>query len=320
MSSTIQELPSLDLEILNQREGLTLENYPELITAEDLLDSPVVWDFSGPLSPGSPIRLSSPRNQPSIEIKMARRRKVVRLNDRAWEKRNDLLCVAENSLDRAMAPGYRSLSPCVEGLFKEELSLLDSLLYAQPVVLSHQTLGFRLDPWKYDSLLIELRKIEEKRSPTLKFFSITPPRIPSLLEEWPSDSIWGSSDLEVLAVTLQEDVENYLAFYWDIVAKEKGTYKPSKDNIAASFFPPLTKDPNVGNSSIKDTSRCMKHIQEKHYQIRSLMVQRVNSYLCKQEPIILPLLNRHMLDFNDRSHPIPRLKNPNLILLLVIRR
>ena len=37
-------------------------------------------------------------------------------------------------------------------------------------------------------------------------------------------------------------MENYLAFYWDIVAKGKGTYKPSKDNIVAPFFPPLSKD------------------------------------------------------------------------------
>jgi len=92
--------------------------------------------------------------------------------------------------------------------------------------------------------MVELRKIEEKRSPTLKNFSIVPPKIPSLPEEWPSDSIWGLSDLEVLAVTLREDVEDYLAFYWDIVAKEKGTYKQSKDNIVAPFFPPLSKDPS----------------------------------------------------------------------------
>ena len=39
-------------------------------------------------------------------------------------------------------------------------------------------------------------------------------------------------------------MENYLAFYWDIVAKEKGTYKTSKDNIVAPFFPPLSKDPS----------------------------------------------------------------------------
>ena len=89
---------------------------------------------------------------------------------------------------------------------------------------------------------MELQKIEEKRSPTLKNFSIAPPKIPSLPEEWPSDSIWGLSDLEVLAVTLREDIDHYLAFYWDIVAKEKGTYKLSKDNIVTPFFPPLTKD------------------------------------------------------------------------------
>jgi len=123
----------------------------------------VVWDFSGPLSPGSPIQLTSPKNQPSIEIKTAGRRKVVRIEDRAWEKRNDLLCVADNSLDRTTAPGYRPLSPCAEGLFKEELHLLDSLLFAQPVVLSHQVLGFLLDPWKYDLLLMELQKILQKK-------------------------------------------------------------------------------------------------------------------------------------------------------------
>ena len=99
MFSTIQEIPSLDLENPNQREGLSLENYPELITAEDLLDSPVFWEFTRPLSSGSPIQLTSPRNQPSIEIKTARRRKIVRIDDRVWEKRNDLLCVTENSLD-----------------------------------------------------------------------------------------------------------------------------------------------------------------------------------------------------------------------------
>ena len=183
MSSTIQELPSLDPENPNRREELSLENYPELITAEDLLDSPVVWDFSGPLSPGSPIQLTSPRSQPTIKIRTAGRRKIVRVDDRVWEMRNDLLCVADNSLDRSMAPGYRPLSPCAEGLFKEKLNLLDSLLFTQPVILSRQTLGFQLDPWKYDSLSMELQKIEEKRSPTLKNFSITPPRIPMLLEE-----------------------------------------------------------------------------------------------------------------------------------------
>jgi len=171
-----------------------------------------------------------------------------------------------------MAPGYRPLSPCAEGLFKEELNLLDSLLFAQPVVLSRQTLRFRLDPWKYDSLLMELQKIEEKRSPTLKNFSIISPKIPSLPEDWPSDSIWGLSDLEVLAVTLREDVENYLAFYWDIVAKEKGTYKLSKDNIVAPFFPPLSKDLNSLEFFNKDILRHMKHIRGKHYQIRYLMV------------------------------------------------
>jgi len=30
--------------------------------------------------------------------------------------------------------------------------------------------------------------------------------------------------------------------YWDIVTKEKGTYKPSNNNIVTPFFPPLPKD------------------------------------------------------------------------------
>src|SRR3979490_1714556 len=108
-------------------------------------------------------------------------------------------------------------------------------------------MGYRLDPWTYESLLIELRKIKEKRKLTLDSFSITPPKVPTLPEEWPSDSVWNLLKLEVICAAYREDVENFLAFYWDIVAKEKGTYRPSKDNVMAPYFPPVPEDPEELN-------------------------------------------------------------------------
>jgi hypothetical protein len=70
----------------------------------------VDWDFNGPLLPGPlpPMYLLDVISQP--EFKTAGSRKLVREDDKLWERRDELLSIAENVLDRTAAPGFRALA------------------------------------------------------------------------------------------------------------------------------------------------------------------------------------------------------------------
>ena len=71
----------------------------------------------------------------------------------------------------------------------------------------------------------------------MQVLNLTPPKAPTLPSEWSSDSLWSSKDLEVLCVTLREDVENFLALYWDAVGRYNGTWRLSKDDFVSPPHP-----------------------------------------------------------------------------------
>ena len=247
MSSTMQETPIFHSTPSGRTTPVRRIASPvklHALSSEAYLDVPLPWAALEPLSAGSPIQLPTLAQQLNVELLTSGRRKEVRKNNKAWTRKNELLCIAETFLNRKDAPGYRPLSPCAEGLFKDELYLLDKMLTPKIVKLPHKDeIGYRVDPWRYESVLIELRRIEEKRRLTVESFSVESPKVPQLPDQWPTDAIWTLPQVEVLCAAYREDVENFLAFYWDIVAKEKGTYKPSPDNQVAPFLPPVPQNP-----------------------------------------------------------------------------
>ena len=86
-------------------------------------------------------------------------------------------------------------------------------------------IGYQIELQKYKYLVDNLTRVAKSRQGTLDPFIFPAPKIPALPQEWAIGSIWCMPDLEMLYVTLHKDAENFLAFYWDIVAKEKETYR-----------------------------------------------------------------------------------------------
>ena len=208
-----------------------------LLEADRVANHATHWTFDGPLVtmlneliivPGKPIKL----------FKTAKRRREVRTDRRLSVRRDDLLSIAEKYFNRSLAPGSRMLSRTAEGHFKDEMALLDSVLLNHPSQVSRSgEIGYYIEPFKYKRLQDSLNRLIRDHSSVLQSLNLNSPNIPTLPQEWPRDSLWKAKELEVLCVTLHEDVENFLAFYWDIVVKTKGIWRPSKDDVSSPSFP-----------------------------------------------------------------------------------
>ncbi|KAF8585407.1 hypothetical protein K439DRAFT_1615950 [Ramaria rubella] len=147
-----------------------------------------------------------------------------------------------------------------ERVFKYQLDHLDAALVAYPVQLSEDEVGYCFDLRKYDSVIDCMEKIAIKCSGVLERYSLPVPSIPSLPKEWTSDSLWSLQDIEMLCILLHEDVENFISFYWDLVSKEKGNYKPSDDNMSSPAFPPP-----LSNSNMEQFTKCYAAAHEAYH-------------------------------------------------------
>ncbi|KAF8589771.1 hypothetical protein K439DRAFT_1612567 [Ramaria rubella] len=198
----------------------------------------IEWDFNGPLLNGPlPSDITFDNSSP-IVFKTTERHKLVQQNYTLWQRRDELLSIAESHIDCTNAPGFRAMALYSERVFKYQLDHLDAALVAYPVQLSEDEVGYCFDLRKYGSVIDCMEKIAIKCSGVLERFSLPAPSIPSLPKEWTSDSLWSLQDIEMLCIMLREDVENFISFYWDLVSKEKGNYRPSDDNMSSPVFPP----------------------------------------------------------------------------------
>ena len=171
------------------------------------------------------------------EFKTAKKRREVKTDKDLSLRRDWLLSLAESSISRSEVPAPRLLSHSAEGHFKDEMSLLDTVLYTHPGWASKKReIGYYNELFKYWRLIQILTLIAESREDLLQSLNLSPPTIPSLLTESSADSLWKAKDLEMLCIALCEDVENYLVFYWDTFLKSKGTWKPSKEDSPSSSF------------------------------------------------------------------------------------
>ena len=212
------------------------------LETETVPDRPIDWTFDGPLVLGPLQNVCITPTKFPMNFKSAEKRKEVKAYNLLSLRREALLCVAENYFDRSNVPALRSMSRLAEGHFKEELSLLDSVLLAMPGrVADSNEIGYYIDPFKYQMLQEALTCLAQDRKDLLQQMNLDPPAIPSLPSEWSTDSLWRAKDLEVLCIALREDVENFLAFYWDIVSKAKGTWKPAKEDLSSIAFPDVTE-------------------------------------------------------------------------------
>ena len=116
--------------------------------------------------------------------------------------------------------------------------LLNAVLLGHPGRVGEQgSVGYYIDPFAYEKLLKALDHVTRERESLMQDLALTPPQVPTLPLEWPSDSLWSSKDLEVLCVTLRDDVDIFLVLYWDIVGLYKGTWKASKDDFVSPSQP-----------------------------------------------------------------------------------
>ena len=207
------------------------------LETDSMVDQTISWSFDGPLATSfDTVTVAS--NESNKWFEAAKRRREVKADKALSARRDALLVIAENVFDRSNAPAFRALSRVAEGHFRDEMALLDSVLLAHPCqVPESNEVGYCLEKWKYDRLQELLSRLSVDRQSVLRNMNLSSPSIPSLPLEWPINSLWGVKDLEVLCVALREDVENFLAFYWDIVAKTRGTWKPSKDEEPSPSFP-----------------------------------------------------------------------------------
>ncbi|KAF8583558.1 hypothetical protein K439DRAFT_1617362 [Ramaria rubella] len=133
------------------------------------------WDFSGPLLHGPlPSGITLDNSSP-IVFKTAEKRKLVQQNDTLWQRRDELLALAENYVNHTNAPGFRAMTQYSEKVFKYQLDHLDAALVAYPVQFSEDEVGYCLDPRKYDFLIDCMEKIAIKCSGVLeRYFAACP--------------------------------------------------------------------------------------------------------------------------------------------------
>ncbi|KAF8461459.1 hypothetical protein JB92DRAFT_3137164 [Gautieria morchelliformis] len=145
------------------------------------------------------------------------------------------------NFDCSNAPAFRALTRSTEGSFKIELTLLESVLLGHTAqVPGSGAIGYFIESFKYDTLLEHLSRVALDRKDVLQSVNLPPPSLPTL-PQWSTNSLWNSKELEVLFVTLREDIANFLAFYWDIVAKTKGPFKPAKDETVSPPLPDIAE-------------------------------------------------------------------------------
>ncbi|KAF8580437.1 hypothetical protein K439DRAFT_1619799 [Ramaria rubella] len=221
----------------------------------------IEWDFNGPLLNGPLHSDITFDNSSPIVFKTAERCKLVQQNYTLWQRRDELLSIAESHIDHTNAPGFRAMALYSESVFKYQLDHLDAALVAYPVQLSEDEVGYCFDLRKYDSVIDCMEKIAIKCSGVLERYSLPAPSIPSLLKEWTSDSLWNLQDIEMLCILLCEDVENFISFYWDLVSKEKGNYRPSDDNMSSPAFLP----PPLSNSNMEQFTKCYAAAHEAYH-------------------------------------------------------
>ena len=219
-----------------------------LTPSQSLEEDSIDWQFNGPLVTG-PLSNAQPMdtNLPRV-FDAAGKRRELQKGSKLWLRREYLLAIAENFLNRSSAPPARTLNRSAEGAFRKELALLSSVLLCfQWLDPNSSKEGYQFDKWKYKQLITQLQNIAAERYLYAQALVVQPPSLPSLPNQWPIDSLWSSSEMEILCVTLREDVENYLAFWWDIVAKARGTFIAVKNDLPSPCFPdPSDKcDPEI---------------------------------------------------------------------------
>ncbi|KAF8586348.1 hypothetical protein K439DRAFT_1615187 [Ramaria rubella] len=186
--------------------SLPIGNRTSVSFQRDQSESPssheIEWDFNGPLLNGPlPSDITFDNSSP-IVFKTAERRKLVQQDDALWQRRDELLSIAESHIDRTNAPGFRAMVLYSERVFKYQLDHLDAALVAYPVQLSEDEVGYCFDLRKYGSVIDCMEKIAIKRSGVLERYSLPAPSIPSLPKEWTSDSLWSLQDIEMLCILL----------------------------------------------------------------------------------------------------------------------
>ena len=236
--------PSNDpnLSFIEEEEEPHLADTSFALEVDQVNQMPTDWTFDGPLLTGPSPKVFVALGTPLKDFPTAGRRRDVRLDTQLSSRRDALLSIAEKGFDRAHAPGSRPLTRYAMNYFREELLLLHAVLLGHPARISeHGSIGYYIDPYKYKKLLEVLERIACEKKGLMQSLELSPPKIPTLPSEWPSDSLWSSKDLEVLCVTLQEDVENFLALYWDAVGKYNGTWRLSKDDFVSPPHPEFSE-------------------------------------------------------------------------------
>ena len=251
-----QEPLSLNVPItpgfLHTRSPLTPLNDPSQVMDDDEisfadssfaieLDSsnqvPTSYPFKGPLIAAPLENVLVVPGKPLKNFKVAKRWREVKLDPELSLRREIILSIGEVYLDRTNVPSARVLHRHAYGFFKDELALLESALLGHPGrVSARSSIGYYLDPWKYKRLQSALSRLLVERQNEFQQLRLPTPPLPTLPSQWSSDSLWSSGELEVVCVTLREDVENFLAYCWDVVAKFNGSWRPPKDDFASPAF------------------------------------------------------------------------------------
>lgn len=197
---------------------------------EDLEADPptrIKWRVKGPLYEGpvqsGPKTLFGPQSFIS-----ARRRKLVR-QYLLWKERRDLfLSLAEMFFNRSTNARPKMLSREAEGYYQSILTQLDSVLTlvrGRPFNSSLDTpLGYHIDEHEYHILLTMLEGAYKDHLHTIRELNLSTPSLPVWIGDEQPQSIWEEHEAELFSVCFREDVENYLAFLWDIPSIYEGTY------------------------------------------------------------------------------------------------
>jgi hypothetical protein len=139
-----------------------------------------------------------------------------------------LLSLAEMFFDRSTNARPKLLSREAEGFYKNILTHLDTTLTLVKCQLQgtskEDKSGFLVDPDKYQTLITLLEEAAQQKCHMSNEMHLPSPIFPVWIGEELSQSIWEDQEAELFSVCLREDVENYLAFLWDIESIYKGIY------------------------------------------------------------------------------------------------
>ena len=201
-----------NLSFVEEEEESNLADTSFAFEADQVNQMPTNWTLGSPMLIGPSPKVFVALGTPLKDFQTAGRRREVMLDPRLSSRRDALLCIAEKGCDCANAPGTRPLTRYAINFYREELSLLHAVLLGHPARISeHGSVGYYIDPYKYKKLLEVLERIAHEKESLLQDLELSPPKIPTLPSEWPSDSLWSSKDLKVLCVTLRDDVGKFLS-------------------------------------------------------------------------------------------------------------